>query len=224
MDIAKDYKIKLISKIHLANDYYSFDFEKPNDFVFTEGQFGIFKIESDQIQGRNTRAFSIASSGAETFIRIATKIIATPSDFKKVLRNLALGDEIMMTAPKGSFTFEYDQKAVLIAGGIGITPIRSMLFSAKRKSMERNDFLIYSELDKCYPFHEEIEKLPGLEIEYAADIAPTQKAISDAAKKYENSRMYYLSGSPGFVNALKGLLEENGVTEEHIKHDVFIGY
>ncbi|MCK5732103.1 MAG: FAD-dependent oxidoreductase, partial [Tenericutes bacterium] len=134
------------------------------------------------------------------------------------------GEEILVTTPKGKFILEENFDAVFIAGGIGITPIRSILLSKERNNLKRHDVLIYSELEKCYPFSDELKKLPNLEIQYAADIKPTQKLIIDNAEKFNNTVFYYISGSPGFVNAISGLLKEHGVEQSHIRFDVFTGY
>ncbi len=224
MDKKPEYDIQLLRKQHIENDYYYFDFKKPEGFSFEEGQYAIFKIPDQPMEGRNTRAFSIASSNDEDFIRISTKIIKEPSDFKRILLNMPIGESIKMSEPKGNFTLEKDKKAIFIAGGIGITPIRSMVISNKRNNEKRDDVLIYSELDKCYPFKEEVSHFEGIEIRCAADIEPTQRLIKEAAEEFKNDVVYYLSGSPGFVNGLKKLLMDNNIEASNIKHDVFVGY
>jgi ferredoxin-NADP reductase len=219
-----EYTIKLISKEHIENAYYVFDFEKPEGFIFIEGQFGKFELFNKDIDDRNFRIFSIASTCDESIIRISTRIIDVPSLYKKELLSMELGEEIKLSAPIGKFTLEVDSKAVFIAGGIGITPIRSMLLSNKCRKHNYVDELIYSELEKCYPFKDELEALDKLNISYAADIEPTQKLIRDTANKNKNEAFYYISGSPGFVKGISGILRENGVDSRRIKFDVFTGY
>jgi len=224
MAIMVPYEIKLIGRKHIDQDYYQFDFEKPAGFKFEEGQFGVFGFKDKVIEGRALRAYSLASSNEESFIRIATKIVANPSDFKKKMMEMKAGDIMTLNAPKGDFVYDTNRKGVFIAGGIGITPIRSMLLSKKRLEKKREDILIYSELASSYPFKEELDRLSGLEIRYAADVAPTQKLIIEVALSNKGNTMYYLSGSPGFVTGLKALLEQQGIKPEDIRHDVFTGY
>lgn len=219
-----EYNIKLISKEHIENAYYEFDFEKPEGFTFLEGQFGKFELINKDIDDCKFRVFSIASTCDDTLIRIGTRITDTPSLYKKELLNMKLGEEVKLDAPIGKFTLEVDSKAVFIAGGIGITPIRSLLLSNQCRSHNYVDELIYSELEECYPYKEELEALENLDISYAADIEPTQKLIRDAAKNNKNNAFYYVSGSPGFVKGISGLLRENGVDSSKIKFDVFKGY
>lgn len=224
MALTTNYVITFLERKNLDQDYYQFDFVKPEGFEFEEGQFGVFGFNDREIEGRRLRAFSIASTNDEAFIRLGTKIVAEPSDFKKNMMSLKPGDVMTMNAPKGEFVFEKNMKAIFIAGGIGITPIRSMLLCKERSVSGRNDLLLYSELLSSYPFRDELEKLPGLTIKYAADIAPTQKLVIDAANENQEDSMFYLSGSPGFVNGIKALLEQQGIKPECIRHDVFTGY
>jgi len=218
------YKIKLLHQEHLQNDYYVFDFEKPEGFQFEEGQYGTFEIVNKDINDKTFRVFSIASTAEESFIRIGTRIVDKPSVYKQELLKMHDGDELLMNAPMGKFTFEPDSKAVFIAGGIGITPIRSIILCDHYNNQKRKDLLIYSELDKCYPFMEELNKIANLEIKCASDIEPTQKLIVEAAIEYKNDAFYYISGSPGFVKGISASLNENGVNSDRIKFDVFAGY
>lgn len=219
-----EWNIKLLTKNHIENNYYAFDFEKPKDLNFLEGQFGKFELINKEIEDRPFRIFSIASTCEEPFIRISTSISDTPSLYKKALLSMNPNDEIILKAPIGKFTLETKLKAVFIAGGIGITPIRSILLSERCRKLSFVDELIYSELEECYPFRNELEILDNLEIYYAADILPTQKLVRETAIRNKNDAFYYVSGSPGFVKGISGLLNENGVDPNQIKFDIFQGY
>ncbi|MBU1145790.1 MAG: FAD-dependent oxidoreductase [Firmicutes bacterium] len=221
---AQEYTIKLLKIEHLDKEYYSFDFSKPEGFEFVEGQFGVFTHVNKVMEGKPFRAFSIASTNEEPFLKIATKITSSPSEFKQRLLNLALGEEVILRAPMGDFKYDETQKAVFIAGGIGITPIRSIILSMKRLNENRLDTLIYSELESTYPFSSELESTKKLEVFYSADIEPTQKLITDTINIYQNKALYYLSGSPGFVKGITELLKVHGILETKIIYDVFVGY
>ncbi len=224
MNNKSDFKIELINRYRLEKAYYCFDFKKPVNLHFIEGQYSIFGLIDKDIKDRKQRAFSIASTNKESFIRVATRIVDSPSEYKNILLQIPIGEQLTMAIPRGKFILEEAYDAVFIAGGIGITPIRSILLSEKRNKRLRNDVLIYSELEWCYPFKPEFEKLSGLEIICAADVEPTQKIIIENANKYKNKAYYYISGSPGFVKGITALLNSNGILNAKIKFDIFTGY
>lgn len=219
-----EYTVNLISKTQIESDYYVFDFTKPEDFSFFEGQFAKFELIDSDIDDKKFRLYSIASTNEDNLIRVSTKISATHSLYKNELLKLNPGDSMQMTGPMGKFTLQDNIKAVFIAGGIGITPIRSILLSERCKRRDFIDELIYSEIEKTYPFKDELQTLGHLNISYAANIEPTQKLIREAVNKNMNNAFYYISGSPGFVKEINRILKSGGIEPFRIKFDVFTGY
>ncbi|OQX93271.1 MAG: hypothetical protein B6I17_03485 [Tenericutes bacterium 4572_104] len=59
MNNKSNLKIKLINRYRIKNDYYCFDFKKPINFNFIEGQYSIFGLIAKDIKGLNQRVFSI---------------------------------------------------------------------------------------------------------------------------------------------------------------------
>lgn len=218
------YEIRFLERKQLVGEYYQFTFEKPAGFEFKEGQYAVFGFVNQVIQNRPLRSFSILTSNHETEISFATKIAETPSEFKKMLINLQPNDLMTMRGPLGHFIYDPNTLSIFIAGGIGITPIRSMIFSNRRITNHYTDILIYSELEKHYPYDEELTMQAHLEIFYAYDIEPTQILIRQIALQYLDNVHYYLSGSPGFVRGITALLTSIGVMEDKIMHDEFVGY
>src|SRR5512137_959473 len=92
----------------------------------------------------NVRSFSIASSPKDPFVLIATRM--TGSAFKRSLADVPLGTPVSVSGPAGSFVLDpnSDAPAALFAGGIGITPFRSMLKHAGEHSSARRLMLIYA--------------------------------------------------------------------------------
>ena len=125
----------------------------------------------------------------------------------------------------------------MIAGGIGITPIRSILKSLERKS---EDFftiiLIYGNLNKKdITFRDEMEnlKLPGYRLVHVlTDTTGMEKAYQGfitadiISKEVPNNRnvRYMISGPPTMVKAIKETLATMSISEDLIKTDLFIGY
>ena len=218
----KEYKIKLIETIQFGN-YYVFDFEKPEGLNFTEGQYGIFMHVDKQIEGRKMRAFSMASSMNEGYLRIATRIIEEPSDFKLKMKELKIGEVMSYTGPTGKFTLEESSSAVFIAGGIGITPIRGLLNGILYNKIDIDVSLIYSENDGVYPFKQELDTIK-MKSYYQTTPSETIDVVKQVANEKGNDGYYYISGSPGFVNGIQNLLLDEGIFKEQIKFDLFSGY
>ena len=125
------YQMTLVDRQRIARDTVafwldangaSFDFRAGQhaDFVFTDPS---VKSEND-----NSRIFSLASSPHDKRpVMIAMRMRKTA--FKNALKAAALGTKFTVSRPRGSFTLHRDvtKPAVFLAGGIGITPIRSIL-------------------------------------------------------------------------------------------------
>jgi len=97
----------------------------------------------------NRRYFTIASSPTETEIKLAARIDTEHSStFKKALLDMKPGDEIWASQLGGDFRLSRDkgEKLVFIAGGIGITPFRSMVQSIVDQGQRRDITLLYTSL------------------------------------------------------------------------------
>src|SRR5262249_51688835 len=92
----------------------------------------------------NTRTFSIASAPDDAEIAIATRMRG--SAFKRVLGSVPLGTKVGAEGPFGSFTLHNNvsKPGVFLAGGIGITPFRSMIRDAASRKLAHQLFLFYS--------------------------------------------------------------------------------
>jgi ferredoxin-NADP reductase len=117
----------------------AFHFEKPPGFAFKAGQALAWTLidppETDDEGGM--RNFSIASAPGEADLMIATRMRDTA--FKRVLKTMPLGTEVHIVGPFGSLTLHQNtaRPAVFLAGGIGITPFRSMLRKPRKPPASR---------------------------------------------------------------------------------------
>jgi ferredoxin-NADP reductase len=126
------YVSKLLNRFEAAQDTMAFHFEKPMGFDFKPGRSVDLTLvnppETDS-EG-DTRTFSIASAPFENELVFATRMRDTA--FKRSLRNIGLGTAVKMDSAMGSFTLHKNaaRPAVLLAGGIGITPFFSIVRQA----------------------------------------------------------------------------------------------
>jgi ferredoxin-NADP reductase len=123
----------LIAKNEVANDTWAFIFERPADYQFLPGQYLQLRLDQDLTDTNPNdyiHTFSIASGKNENVIQIVTRIRA--SLFKQKLYNLNIGQEVIITEAKGKLTVEGKEDVkniIFLVGGIGITPVLSIVNS-----------------------------------------------------------------------------------------------
>jgi ferredoxin-NADP reductase len=114
-------------------------------FVFKPGQCIRITLSDPLYEDKkgNARDFSIASSPGEPSLMIATRM--TGSAFKRSLAELPLGSSVRVNSPYGDFFLDADpmRPAVFLAGGIGITPFRSMIKHAIEQHSPQRLTLVY---------------------------------------------------------------------------------
>ena len=126
------YKVKLKSRQEIAAGTMAFHFEKPEGFGYKAGQFADYTLSAPaetDAEG-NTRGFSLASAPCEDDLMLATRMRDTA--FKRDLKVMEPDTELTLDAPYGSFTLHNNASipAVFLTGGIGVTPVRSILLQA----------------------------------------------------------------------------------------------
>lgn len=202
---------------------FSLIFEKPTNFRFYAGQYLDYELAVEDPNG-NTRAFTISASPTENFLMLSTKYGISP--FKQALAQLKPGNEIKTSHPAGTFTLDEKSPAVFIAGGIGITPFRSMIKYVSDQKLSTTITLIYSNSDENFLFKKELEDW--------------KQSLEDFTIIYHNSNLsghltelppttyhlpiYYLAGPPKMVDSFEKMLLELGVDKTNIRYDHFDGY
>jgi len=234
--------ITLLSKREIASGTMQFTFSKPKDFTFRAGQFCDMTLinppETDD-EG-NVRGFSIVAAPFEDNISIATRMRDTA--FKRVLKNMSEGSEIKFDAPYGSFTLHNNtaKPAVFIIGGIGVTPVRSMIAQATHDKTDHKMTLIHSnKTPDDAPFKDDFQKLASANpnftfVPVASESAPDNftgergYVTADLIKKYVgdfSDTIFYLSGPAGMVKAMREILvNELKADEDNIRTEEFSGY
>ena len=154
--------VKLLKKCSIAKDTMAFHFSTPTNFEFRAGQAADFKLidppETDE-EG-NTRAFSLAHAPCEPDLVAATRMRDTA--FKRVLRDLPIGTDVELDGPWGDFTLHKTEStpAVFIIGGIGVTPVRSMVAQATQdKTAHQITLLHASDTPDDLPFKDDFNQL-----------------------------------------------------------------
>lgn len=130
--------------------------------LFHPGQFAWINLRSSPFSDHE-HPFSFSSS-AEDPARLAFTIKAL-GDFTRSVKDTQIGEKVYLDGPFGSFTTDHHDHArgfVLIAGGVGITPIMSMLRTMADRKETRPVVLLYANRDwEGIIFREELETLQG---------------------------------------------------------------
>src|ERR1019366_4662283 len=153
---------KLKDRKEVAEGTMAFRFEKPSGWAFKAGQYLDMTLldPSETDSEGNVRSFSIASAPHEETLMVATRMRNTA--FKRVLRTMPLGTAVKIEGPSGDLILQNDvtRAAVFLAGGIGITPFRSMICLAAAQRLRHQIFLFYSNRrPEDAPFLDELQSL-----------------------------------------------------------------
>lgn len=136
----------LQKKENLASSISSFWFEPTRPFLFQAGQFLQYTLGHAHADSRGTRRyFTIASSPLEKQILVCSRFSEKSSTFKKALSAMKPGNGIIASKVAGDFVLPKDptNKLAFIAGGIGITPFRSIVKHLLDTNQSRDIVLLY---------------------------------------------------------------------------------
>jgi ferredoxin-NADP reductase len=237
------YQVKLKGRQEIASGTMAFHFEKPEGFSYKAGQFGDFTLadppETDA-EG-NTRGFSLASAPCEDDLMVATRMRDTA--FKRVLKTLALGTEVALDAPWGSFTLHGDASipAVFLSGGIGVTPIRSIVLQAAHDKLPHKIVVFDSNRrPEDAAFLDELAAAQARNPNFTLVATMTEMEKSSRPWKGETGfitkamllksigdlerPIFYISGPRAMVAAMRKILEDSGVKDDKIRTEEFSGY
>jgi ferredoxin-NADP reductase len=236
-------RTRLLKKAEAAERTMSFHFEKPAGFTYRAGQFADYTLlDPPETDGEgNIRGFSLASAPFESSLMATTRLRDTA--FKRVLRMLPLGSELELDAPYGSFTLHNKEvrPAVFLTGGIGITPVRSIVLQSVHDKTKHTIFVFCSNRrPEDAVFLDEFGHV-GTEndnITFVATMTETERSKQawdgeigfidmDMIGSYVNDLtvpIYYLCGPPGMVTAMRTLLNGAGVDDDDIRTEEFAGY
>ena len=232
-------RLKEINSIARGTQEYVFD--TPTIPQFTPGQYMEWTLGQPHIDSRgNRRYFTLASSPTEGVIRLGVRMNVPASTFKNALSTLVPGDSIVAGQLSGDFVMPEDkqQKLVFIAGGIGVTPFRSMIKYLLDKNEKRPITLMYSNKTKeeiAYRllFDEAGAKLGIKNVYTITDTIPpdwygrtgfiSRTMIEEEVPDHLES-MFYISGPQAMVTTFEKTLTEMGIPKSHIKTDFFPGF
>lgn len=229
-----EFKDAVLTKIvKETTDSYSFIMDIPEGYEWIAGQHVLWKIKDYKVDedDKDSRVFTIASAPEDGFLMFTTRIGEKHTSFKDILLNqIKPGDIIQVAKPLGTFGFAPDaEKSFIIAGGIGITPIRSLMkheLSVHRPGHKIT--LIYSDSRGEYAYDGFWDEVKSGISDFDAHFITDRDQFTGMTEKYAkangNGSEYLIAGSPAVNDAFTELLTSLGVDEEKITKDKFMGY
>ena len=230
MSVTKNQHIVLIAKRAELDQpgCWSVYFDRPKHFVFEAGDWIDIQFEDRTLKGGIT--YSISSSPLEDDIRISFR--EGISELKTALQSVKGGEHLFISQYGNDYNFQLkkNQSSVLIAGGVGIAPFRSMLKEMYENHDKNTIHLIYLHQNEQFLFKDELDKwartLPNLTISYIVTRDSNRKKrqrliLSLISNLHQN---FYISGPESMVESNEHLLIDAGVQVRDIRIDSFGGY
>jgi len=230
-------KIRLERRHQENHDVRTFWFRPEKPFDYTAGQFIEMYLPHNNPDDRGIKHwFTLSSSPTEELISITTKFAGSKSSsFKKTLFTLKPRTEVKIVEPMGDFVLPKDTTIplVFVAGGIGITPFRSMVKWLADKDEKRQIVaLLAANMPQDFIFVDLFEAYGAKVIQIASEPEADWKGetgrlsaekilelVGDAADK-----RIYVSGPEPMVESLEADLHKHGVTKDQLVLDFFPGY
>ncbi len=234
--------LKLSKKIKMAPGIVDFVFKPSQQLAFAPGQYMEFTLAHPHSDVRgNRRYFTLASSPTERDLHLGVRFYEQGSSFKDAMYRMDGRTKIVGAQIAGDFTLPKDptQKLVFIAGGIGITPFRSMLKYLLDSQQGRDIILFYVNKTVDEIVYKDVlsaaQARLGLRTFYTLTDTTaiprnwpgpvgriSEQTILATVPDYQE-RTYYLSGPPEMVRAYEQVLKNMHVRNDQIKKDFFPG-
>jgi ferredoxin-NADP reductase len=234
---------RLQSRQEIAEGTMAFRFDKPPGWVHKAGQYldmTLLDPPETDAEG-NIRSFTIASGPDEVTLMIATRLRDTA--FKRVLKGMPIGTAVQVEGPSGDLTLPDDgsRPCVFLAGGIGITPFRSMLVDAAHRKLPHRLFLFYSNnRPEDAAFLPELKAMLKTNPQFT--LIPSMSEMAKSRQRWTGetgfidrdmlarhldeiaSPIYYVAGPPAMVKAMQEMLIKLPANATDIHAEEFDGY
>ena len=219
--MAGGFDVAYLGHERCGNDIQTLRFERPEGYTFSPGQW--FRLTLSTAQGPLAETFSHCSAPCDPYLELTTRMSGSP--FKQALAALAPGASVHIVGPGGRLRVGEDvQRVAFLVGGIGVTPVHSILRDAKVRGRRFTDaLLLFGNRDvSCVPFLGEFgqmgdigvrtvvvyEQPPvGWEGETGFITADTVRRNVDTT----DGRPFVVTGPPGMVAAMERVLDQLAV-------------
>lgn len=229
----------VVSNTLIAPDITHLILQIPEDFHFAAGQYVQIRIEAPQIpRGFEFRAYSVASDPnvpgtLELAIRRVPNGLGSPW-----LHARQPGDMVQITGPYGEWRLDPDpqRELLLVGGGVGVTPLRSILYAATRIPHKRVHFYFGVRTQQDLFWEKEWEsfqkRFPHWKLICALSHEPSPSSwqgprgfvheiVESTWEPESNALQVFVCGPPVMTQAVLHVLEEKGISPDAIYTDTF---
>ena len=234
-------KLPIVRITEETSDTKTFQLDRRDypDFSFLPGQFVIVRAELfHPAKNRSTpvnRAFSLSSSPlARDYIEFTAKRYPDGRMTPWLCDQAAAGDILVVKGPSGEFVFREGEteEIVLVAGGIGAAPYRSMIRYVLARDLPIRIRLLYSartpgdfafkeEFDDLSRKDSRLECLYTVTREHAGWTGKVGRVDETLLRNFlpNASPLFYLCGPDTMIDTLSGILKSLGVPDDRIRFE-----
>ncbi len=230
MSVTSNVRIKLavLERREIGGSSMVVTFKRPIGFVYEAGDW--IDIEPVNAELKGGKTYSLSSSPTEADLAIMFKTGLSP--LKRHLQALQVGDEVVVTQYGNDYDFRLREHrdSVLIAGGIGIAPFRSMLKEMADMSGKNHVQLLYFNKGDDFLLSGEIDEWAttlNLDAHYLNTDTLKRKDRMKVFRDVMNRKAhhYFIAGPEGMVETTEHLLiDQLGIDVKDIRIDSFGGY
>jgi len=235
----KAFSAQLHQRIRRSPNVESFRFIADQSFDFLPGQFCQVIFDTSNPNNKEANKYlSFSSSPTKNYFEVTKKL--STSIFSNRLRSLKKGDKVSFKAPFGNCVFKDSFKKVgFLIGGIGITPVISILEYIVDKDINTDALLLYSNsTEEDIAFKQELDtwQSRNRRIRVIFTVTSCQPQDERCERGYIDKellhkktddvkeRIFYIFGPPKMVDAMKNICLESECVAENIKIENFVGY
>lgn len=226
---------RVVSSHPLTPTTHAIQVEKPESFRFRPTQFTFLQLQTPW--GVDARPMSLASSPTRLHLEYAVRLSDSP--YKRSFAALRPGDQVAVFGPIGDFVLHETRAAILVAEGIGVTPLKGMAEYAADRALPIPARLIYSNRSEDeIAYRDQLAALgrqnPNFRVLHTLTGAAgpgwrgrTGRIDGDLLREAASGLtdpIYYVSGTPSMVRGTLQLLRHEGIPFESIEVEAFRGY
>jgi ferredoxin-NADP reductase len=229
-------RVRVLESVRCTPTVHDVKFEKPDGFRFAPVQFcGLELATSD---GSIEYPMSLACSPTKPYLEFGARTSDSP--WKQAFMALQPGDVAEVDGAYGHFVLDENAPAVLVAGGIGITPLKGMAEYAADRELPIEVRLVYSSANEGeIAYRADLDALvrqnPRFTVVHTLTRAPPEgpwtgrrgridaDLLSSVARGLERP-IYYLCGKFTMVQETLRMLGQLGIGADRVRYEVFRGY